>query len=214
MDEAAASQVCDRGLSKRTVGIDEHGKARGSRQQLVQEPEPLCRELHIHGADTGDVAARPVEAGDETSLDRVAAGAEDDRNCRGRGFGRECRWHAARCGDDGHPAADQIGRQFRQSIVLTLCPAVFDRDVLAFDVAGFAQPFAECRHEVVRSAQANPRRDIRSPASPAAARAPQRPRRRGAAEQRDELAPPHMCSPQAEDHTLSHRWKGVLCKRT
>src|SRR5690348_18021255 len=32
------------------------------------------------------------------------------------------------CGDHGHPAHYQIGRQIRQSIVVTLGPAVFDRD--------------------------------------------------------------------------------------
>ena len=36
--------------------------------------------------DAGDIAARPVEARDETEFDRVAGGAEDDRNCRGRGL--------------------------------------------------------------------------------------------------------------------------------
>ena len=47
--------------------------------------------LHGHEADTGDVAARPVEAGDKTSLDRVETTAEYNRNGRGRRFGRERR---------------------------------------------------------------------------------------------------------------------------
>jgi hypothetical protein len=38
---------------------------------------------------------------------------------------------------------NQIGRQCGQSIVLILCPAVFDQHILAFDVAGFAQRSAE-----------------------------------------------------------------------
>src|SRR5262249_46901906 len=46
----------------------------------MQEPEALGRKLHIHGDNTGDVAARPTEACDHTGLDRVAAEAEDDRN--------------------------------------------------------------------------------------------------------------------------------------
>ena len=39
----------------------------------------------------GDVAARPVQAGDEADLDRVAANHEDDRNGCGRRLCSECR---------------------------------------------------------------------------------------------------------------------------
>ena len=42
-------------------------------------------------AHPGGVAARPIEAGDETKLDRVAAASENDGNSCGRCFGRECR---------------------------------------------------------------------------------------------------------------------------
>ena len=78
----------------------------------MQKPDLLWREFHVHGTDTGDVAARSIEAGDETSLDRIGAGQEHDRNCRGRSLSRECRCDAARRGDYGHPAACQVGRQF------------------------------------------------------------------------------------------------------
>ena len=39
-------------------------------------------------------------------------------------------------------AADEIGGQC-EPIIVALCPAVFDRHVLSFDVAGFAQSLAE-----------------------------------------------------------------------
>src|SRR5215471_6560921 len=113
----------------------------------MQEPEALGRKLHVHADDTGDVAARPTEACDHTGLDRVAAEAEDDWNRSGRGFGRERRGDATRRCDDSHRAARQIGRQFRQSIIVIVRPAVFDRDVAALGVAGFAQPFAERCYE-------------------------------------------------------------------
>jgi hypothetical protein len=41
--------------------------------------------------------------------------------------------------------ADQIGRQCRQSFVLTFSPTVFDRNILAFDIAGLLQALAERR---------------------------------------------------------------------
>jgi hypothetical protein len=57
--------LCDKRLGKGPSGIDEHGNARGSRPQLTQEPKLLRRKFVRDEADTGDVAAGPVEAGDE-----------------------------------------------------------------------------------------------------------------------------------------------------
>ena len=53
--------------------------------------------------------------------------------------------------DDGHPPADQIGCQVRQPVVLSVRPAVFDRDVMALDKAGLAQTFAERRHVIAKA---------------------------------------------------------------
>ena len=47
-----------------------------------------------------------------------------------------------------HFALDQFGRQFRESIELTVCPAEFNRNVLAVNVARFVQRPAEHRHQV------------------------------------------------------------------
>jgi hypothetical protein len=55
----------------------------------------------------------------------------------------------AGCGDHGHLSADQIGHQCRQAIVLPLHPVVLDRYVLAFDVAGLVEAFAE-RAQIAR----------------------------------------------------------------
>ena len=111
----------------------------------MQEPQPLGHHLRDEKIDAGRVAARPGEAGDKTKLDRVIADAEDDRDRRCRSFGRE-RGHVAGRGDDGHLSADQISHQRRQAIVLALQPVVLDRHVLALDVAGFAEAFAERGH--------------------------------------------------------------------
>jgi hypothetical protein len=100
----------------------------------VQKPELLGRKLPLHIAHPGHIAVWPGEAGDETSLNRVAADAEDDGNCSGRGFGRQRRRHAAWGDDDRNPTTDQIGRQFRKPIEHIVCPAVLDRHALAFDI--------------------------------------------------------------------------------
>ena len=81
--------------------------------RLMQEFDPLGPHLRAHGVDASQVVARPVEAVDETQLDQVPTGAEDDRNGRGRCFCGEHAGRGARRNDDRHAPADQIGRQFR-----------------------------------------------------------------------------------------------------
>jgi hypothetical protein len=51
-------------------------------------------------------------------------------------------------GDHRHLAADQIGRQHRQLIVLAVRPAELDRQIVALDIAGFTQPLAHRAHPV------------------------------------------------------------------
>jgi hypothetical protein len=69
-----------------------------------------------------------------------------DHARNGSCFGRDrARRVAGRC-DHGHTTVNQIGHQCRQAIVLALQPVVLDRHVLAFDVAGFVEAFAERGH--------------------------------------------------------------------
>jgi hypothetical protein len=59
--------------------------------------------------------------------------------------------------DHGDPSANQIGRQRRQPVVLTLRPAVFDRYGLALDIAGVFEALTKSaqalRHPVRRLAK-------------------------------------------------------------
>jgi hypothetical protein len=55
-------------------------------------------------------------------------------------------WRAGRC-DHAYPSAHQIGRQPRKSIVVPLRPMVFDRDVVALDMARFANASPKCGAE-------------------------------------------------------------------
>src|SRR5262249_37858387 len=88
-------------------------------------------------------------------------------------------------------AADQISRQARQPIVLTLRPAIFDRDVAAFDIAGFGQALVERSQarSIGVGRQAAEIADHRHRSLLRACR--ERPRRRRTAEQRYELAAVH-----------------------
>src|SRR5262245_31916082 len=80
--------VRDVGLCEGKVfGIDQHANAHGSRLQLMQQPKLLCPKLSNAKRDTGDIAARLVETGDEAELNRVAAACEDNRDRRSRRLG-------------------------------------------------------------------------------------------------------------------------------
>src|SRR5262245_280422 len=110
----------------------------------MQEPKLLCPKLRGDEADTCDIASRAVEARDKVVRDWVAAGYEDNWYRRGCGLGCNCRRGVVRS-DHCHVTAYQIGCEVGQSIVLLLRPAVFDRHVLALDIASFADALRECR---------------------------------------------------------------------
>src|SRR5262249_45585045 len=143
--------------------------------------------------DSGRVVARPGKAGDQTKPDRVFADAEDDWDRCGGSFGRLGASAEAGCRDHGHAAADEVSHDRGQAVVLAVQPVVRDHHVLARDVTGFVEGFAE------RSAKA--RRVLgRSGADKADDRhhrllrtRRQRPRsRRRATQKLDELAPLHL----------------------
>src|SRR5262245_21767835 len=161
----------------------------------MQEAEPLGPSLRVHRRDAGDVAAWSIEAGNQTSLHRIGTAAVNDRDRCSCSLRRGCCRRAAGRSDDRHPAADQIDHQFRQPIKFIARPTVFDRHVLAFDVAGFAQAFAECCHEVsarlrrtsIEISDHRHRRLLRARR--------ERPRGHRPAEERDEFTPYHCLTP-------------------
>ena len=102
-------------------------------------PSRFDFELRGEEAYPRDVAARPVEAGNQAEFDRVAAMPEYDGNGCGGGLRRQRGLDAAGRGDDRHLPAHQIGGERRQPIVLSVCEARFDCDIAAFHIAGFAR---------------------------------------------------------------------------
>src|SRR5262249_43381829 len=192
--------VRDKGLCDGKVGIDQQANAHGCRLQLMQQPKLLCPKLSKNKRDTGDIAARPVETGDEAELNRVAAACEDDRDCRSRRLGCNCRRGVMRS-DHRHLTAYQIGCEVGQSVDLVLRPAILDRHILALDVAGFTNALPECgqiartidRPRAAQETYHRHRRLLRARR--------ERPRRRGAAEQRDERAALHSITSSARVST-------------
>jgi hypothetical protein len=169
------------------VRIDQHGHARDRGHHLAQELEPLGGELADEKIDPSHVAVGPGQAADETEPDRVFGDHEDDGDRRGRRLGGHRR-HRAHGGDDGDLSAHEVGQELRQPVVLTLGKAVDDRRVLALDVARLLEALAEHvqavgdrvrRRTIDKSYHRRRRLGMRG----------ERPRRRCAAEQRNELSP-------------------------
>ena len=151
LEPAGAARACyllQCGLGRRNGGwIDEHGHTSGAWHQLVQEFQPFWYHLLGKEINTCRVAARPGDAGDKSKPDRVLRYGEDDRNSRSCCL-RCKRRSSVGCGDHGDAPAHQIGRKLRQPLELTLCEAVLDRHVLAFDKADLPEPLAKSSHSI------------------------------------------------------------------
>ena len=133
----------DLALGSRVVRVHEQGKQADLGNQLEKQFEPLGYQLDPHQADPREISAWPGDTGDQAVLGRVGADYEDEGDRRGRSLRRQRRNVVADRHDHIDSAADQIDGQRGQPIIVTLRPAVFDRQVLALDIAGFAQPLAE-----------------------------------------------------------------------
>src|SRR5215831_3654518 len=130
-------------LSSRIHRIHQQGNHPGLGNQLGEQLEAFGRQVAGENTEAGEVATRSRQTSDEAGADRVADAGENDRDCRGRVLRRECRREAAACNDQIDLAVDKMGGHRGQPIIATLGPAVFDRNVLPLDVAGFAQSLTE-----------------------------------------------------------------------
>src|SRR5262249_49091498 len=68
----------------RILWIDQHSNDCRPRVQQPEQLDAFRPKLAVDEADAGDVAARPVQAGDQPMLDRIAAIGEHDRDSRCR----------------------------------------------------------------------------------------------------------------------------------
>src|SRR5262245_11835314 len=153
----------------------------------MQQSKPLGLEPAREDIYSGKVAARPVEAGDESKLHRVFPGCEDYRN-RGALLLYNQRARNAYC-QHTHRAPNQIEDDRRHPIGLTLGRAVLDRHVLAVDEPRLLQTVAERRDLLAQRGSRAHRHESHHRHRRLLRKRPERPRRR-AAEQREELAPP------------------------
>src|SRR5262249_14171408 len=102
----------------------------------------LCAQLRIEVVEARGIASRPGKACNKTEFDRIPGDEEHYRNRCSRSLGRDCCRDRV-CDDHRRLTAHKLRRHLRQSIVLTLGPAVLDRHVAAIDITGFGQTPAE-----------------------------------------------------------------------
>ena len=163
----------------------------------MQEAQPLGQNLSRKKINAGSVAARPGKTGNQTQLDGILGDAEDDRDRGGSGFGGVGTSGEAGCSDHGHATADEVSHERGRAVVLAVEPVVLHGHVLALDVAGVVEGLPErsaaVRGFLGRLAADEPnhwhRRLLRV--------CRERPRRRRAAEKRDEIAASHDVQPPA-----------------
>src|SRR5262249_857240 len=99
------------------------------------------------GGSAGGVAAGSVRGAARPRPAGAPRHKKHDRNGRGCSLGSKAPRRAVH-GDHGYLATNQIGRKRRQPIIVALRPAVFDRQILTFDITGFLQSLAECTQKV------------------------------------------------------------------
>ena len=177
------------------VGIGHDRQSAEAGDDLAQEFEALARKFGRRERQAGDVAARPRQTGDEASAKRVRHRREHDRDDRGRLF--RCEHRRSRRDNDIDLEPDKLGGDLRETLEASLRPANLDRDGAALDPAEFAQPLHKSGDPLASRRKASARAqkpDGRQLRRLLRARR-ERPRDR-AAEQRDELAPPHRAHPR------------------
>src|SRR5262249_33153662 len=118
-------------------------------------------------------------------------------NRRRRRFGRKCRRRASRCKQESDLEADEISRQRGQLVITTFRPSERNDQIPSLGKCGFAQAAAErCNHaRRLAGRAATEESNDRHRSLLRAYR--ERPRSRRAADERDELAPPHSITSSA-----------------
>ena len=110
----------------------------------MQQPQALACHFLGESIDAGRIAAGPAEICNKAKPDRIFGNSERDRDGRCRRLrGKRCD-DAAWRRDDRHLSFDEISHHRRQMIGAALQPVILDRNVFAFDQAGFAKTLAEC----------------------------------------------------------------------
>jgi hypothetical protein len=118
------------------IGNDRHSAEVG--ENLTQELDSFAGKFGRLCRQTGDVATRPGQRGNQIGANGVDRYCKHDWDCRG----------CLHCGsnrtadrnDDIHFESNELPCNFAKTFGAPLCPAIFDRDRTPLDPAKLAQP--------------------------------------------------------------------------
>ena len=111
----------------------------------MQELEPLGVNRSVENAHAGSITARSIEACDKANSNGVVDGRKDNRYCGRRRLGRyRCRLTTG-CNDYINMTPGQVRRLLGQSTVLIVGPAIFNANILPFNIADFLEALVKCR---------------------------------------------------------------------
>src|ERR1700674_2580288 len=177
--------------------IPKHGHGGELRNNFLEQLQPLSNQLRVHLGQPGDVAARARQALNNPGCHRVTRSHHHDRDFPGSVFGSQSIVGDG-SDDDINLKTDQIGDELREAIVSPLRISVLNDDSFSLNPSEVTEPLQEglvperCiggREGRQQSYPGDFRRLLRA--------RDERPRRRHAAEQRDELPPPHSITSSA-----------------
>ena len=176
----------------------------GARDQFAQHSQPFCPECVDNKRHARDIAAGTVETRNETEIDRVRAGRENDRNGCGCSFGSHCS-RRGEGNDRIYGTRHQIGGQCRQAVEARIGRAIFDCEIAPFDIAGILEALPNGADLSIIQLSAAEQADQRHDGLLRARRA--RPQH-SAAEHCDEVAPFQSITSSARSAGLP--WSGPL----
>jgi len=114
----------------------------------MQDRQLLRHQLGIEKIDTRQVTSRAGEARDKTEPDRVFRNDKDDRDRRGCRLCSQYDSSTSTRVNGGDLPTNQLRRQFLHSLEFIFSPAVEDRYVVAFHIAGFSEALTKSAQTV------------------------------------------------------------------
>src|SRR5262245_21592177 len=163
----------------------------------MQEFQLLRRQFCIEEVDTSEVGARTGETRDETEPHGIVGDDEDERDRRDWRFCSKYGGSTSAGEYHGDMPANELRSQFRHPIELIFRPAVDDRGVVAFHVAGFCEGLAKSAQTLRNGVRRGDAEEPNHRHGRLLRVRRERPRRCRAAEERDELAAPHSITSSA-----------------
>src|SRR5262249_5492748 len=158
---------------------------------LAQKCEAVGADIDGLPRQPGNISARSRQPGDDAGADWIARRREYDRDNRRRLLGCED-WWGIMCENDIDLKADEFGGDLVVALDASLGPAIFDREIATVDPTKFPQPLNESGKQLAATRRRGRAQEPNGRQFSRLLRARRkRPSCRRAAEQRDELAPPH-----------------------